>query len=654
MRKVACLTLSVLFSVALAGCNGGGGGGAPPSPGFGNTLPPSTGPGDVENFFPGTLGTSWNYFATVTDPMGGITSTHLDTITVTGTRNIGGQTAAVFLESNPSGTGIPVEGYYVKNDGGVAFLGTNDPTDTINAAITPYIVALFPVMPGDVAHFDKNGIDFGADLDGDGINESVNLTLTSTILGFEPLSIGIGSFPRTVKSREAVSGSVVLSGLRTSVPFSSTATRWSAPGIGVLKTVQSATVESITTGETLEARGYTANGVAHGFDLPFTVANNLPLSVLPIVDPPALATDGQNFLAVSEGASGLVAMLFDSKGAPITSVNLAPGTGSLFPVAAFDGTNYWVLYTPYSGGTFGSVVTCLARRVSQAGALVDAADLTLSTVGGTYSSISSTALAFGNTTGLLVLSEFNSATNQHELLGVLVNPDGTASASFPIAVDNSTHLNPAVVFDGTNFFVTWTQLAPSGATDSSIYGVRISAAGSVLDPAPIAISTAPNGQSNPSVAFDGTNYLVTWLDLRNQITPTGVPSPDIYGTRVTTAGVLLDGPAASGGFVIDGGGTLQRTAPRVAFIGGEYLVAWSNLGLPGSGSLGVRAARVSTAGTLPGGAGMTIPVVGPPSGGGASQPASVVIASGSQHGALIWFDYQNAAKLLAGVQVSPF
>jgi hypothetical protein len=31
----------------------------------------------------------------------------------------------------------------------------------------------------------------------------------------------------------------------------------------------------------------------------------------------------------------------------------------------------------------------------------------------------------------------------------------------------------------------------------------------------------------------------------------------------------------------------------------------------------------------------------------------VVIASGSQHGALIWFDYQNG-KRLAGVPVSPF
>src|SRR5450759_227327 len=313
-------------------------------------------------------------------------------VTVTSTKTIGGQTASVFLESNPSGSGIPLENYYFKNAGGVAFLGTNDVTDKITAGIAPYIVALFPVTPGVVAHFDKNGLDFGSDLDGDGINETMNLTLTSTIIDFETLTIGIGSFTRTVKNSEAVTGSVVLSQLKTSIPFSSTSTSWSVPGIGVLKTSQSATVQSTTTGEMMEARGYTSSGVTHGFGLPFTVASNLPLNLLPVGDAPALATDGQNFFAASEGASGLVGMLFNTQGVPISSVNLATGTGSVFQVAAFDGNNYWVLYTPYSGGTSGSINTCLPQRVSPTGTLIDATDINAVTISGTYSSVSYTQL----------------------------------------------------------------------------------------------------------------------------------------------------------------------------------------------------------------------------------------------------------------------
>jgi hypothetical protein len=651
MKKITGLMLPAIFALALASCGGGGGGDGTPgaSVGFGNSLPPSTGSGDVENFFPNAQGTSWNYFATATNPLAGSPSSYMDSVTVTGTKAVAGQSASVFLESNPLGSGSPAEGYYFKNDGGVAFLGTNDATDTITPGIVPYIVGLFPVVPGVVARFDKNGLDFGTDLDGDGINETVNVTLTSTIIGFEPLSLGIGAFPRTVKNNEALTGSVVLSQSKIGIPFSSTSTRWSAPGIGVLKTSESTTVQSTTTGETMEARGYTSNGIAHGFDLPSIVAGNLPLGVLPVGDAPALATDGQNFFAASEGASGLDGMLFDSKGVPIKTVPLTSGAGSVFPVAAFDGTNYWVIYTPYSGGTSGSVLTCLAQRIDPSGILVDTSPIDLVTVGSPYAWIGSTAFAFGNANGLLAFTEFNMNTSQHELLGVLVYPDGTFSASFPIATDNSTHLNPAVAFDGSNFFVTWMQLPTSAATVGSIQGVRVSTAGVVLDSPPIAISTQPYGQSSPSVAFDGTHYLVAWLDQRNQ-----TAYPDIYGARVSTAGVLLDGSAASSGFAINAGGTLLRASPRVALNGTEYLVAWTALGYANSGSPGVQAARVSTDGTLPAGANMTIPVSGPPSAITGSQYTDPVMASGSQHGAVIWFDNQTTAKVLVGAPFSPF
>ena len=631
----------ILTALLLVGC-GGGGGGAPVSTGFGNSLPPSTGLGDVEGFFPDATGTSWNYFATATNST---PSYYFDSVTVTGTKSIMGQTASVFLESNPSGSGMPAEGYYFKNDGGVAFLGTNDPTDTINAGIVPYIVGLFPVVPGVVAHFDKNGLDFGLDLDGDGINETMNLTLTSTINGFELLNIGLGSFAQTVKNTEAVTGSVLLSQLKTSVPFSSTTTRWSAPGIGVLKTSQSTAVPPVTFSEMMEARGYTRNGVAHGFGLPFTVAGNLASGDSNYYNPgpPALATNGQNYLAVSANAASMKGVLFDSQGTPL-NVALASGAS---PVAGFDGSNYWVIYDDASA--------CLAQRVTPAGAVIDTAPINLVALGLGYSSISSKGFGFGNTNGLLAYSTYNLSTSQHELHGVLVKPDGTVSISFLIAPDISTHLHPSVAFDGTNFFVVWEQLASSGSTVGSIHGVLVTPSGSLVD-VPFAISAAPNGQSSPSVAFDGTNYLVVWLDMRNQIVPTGVPYPDIYGARVTTAGVLLDGTAASGGFPINSGGTLQRFSPSVAFTGNEYLVAWSVPGYASTGSPGIQAARVSTSGTLPSGANMAITVSGPPTEATSSQFVFPVIAAGAQHAAVVWLDnteLSGSQKAFLGASFSP-
>jgi hypothetical protein len=641
--------IAALAVVALASCGGGGGGGGGTSQGFGNSLPPSSGPGDVENFFPNAQGNSWNYFATATNPPSSASGSFMDAVSVTGTKTINGVSASVFLESNPSGGVTPLEGYYLKNAGGVAFLGTNDAADKVTPALVPYVVALFPITPGVVALYTKNGLDFGRDLDGDGINETVNVNVKNSVVDFEALTIGIGSFPRTVKTTETLSGSVVLSKTQTSVPFSSTSTRWSAPGVGILKTDQSTTLQSTTTDESMEARGYTVNGVAHGFGLPYTVATNLAASDSNLYSPgpPALATDGTHFLAVTGGQGGLTVKLLDTTGAALNSQSLA-GAGA--PVAAFDGTNYWVVYQGANGS-----LSSLARRASAAGSWVDMTDLTLVAPGS--STITSTGFAFGASTGLVAYSQFDNSTNQHLLHGVIVHPDGTASVPFPIAIDNSTHLNPTVAFDGTNFFVVWMQLATSGATDGDLYGIRISSTGAVVDPAPIAISTAPNSQSSPSLAFDGSNYLVVWLDMRNQGAPTGVPYPDVYAARVSPGGQLIDGPAATGGFPVASGGTLERFSPRVAFLGTEYLVAWACLGYASTGSPGIQAVRVSTAATLPSGANIAITVSGPPSASTTSQLAFPTLAAGLQHGAIIWLDNSELAgsqKQLVGASVSPF
>ena len=649
-RTIAAV-LSLTFIVALlAGCGGGGGDeSAVTTDGFGNSLPPSTGPGDVENFFPNEPGSSWNYFATVTNPLPGEPAFYMDSVTVTGTKAVLGQLASIFLESNPYGSGSPVEAYYYKNDGGVAFLGTNDVTDEITPKMVPFIVGLFPVSPGVVAKFDKNGLDFGDDLDGDGINETVNLTLTSTVIGFEPISIGIGSFANTAKHNESITGSVVLSFSKVAVPFSASMTRWSAAGVGVIKSREISTVDATTSIDDKEARGYVINGTAHGFGLPYKLASNLATgdSDYSTPGPPALASDGQNFLAVSANASGMPGILFNAQGTPLNNVNLAGGTA---PIAAFDGTNYWVIYS--------SANSCLAQRVSPTGILVDVTGINLVTVGGTFSSITSKGFVFGNTNGLLAYSKFNNTTNQHELHGVLVNPDGTVGVGeFPIAIDNSTHLNPTVGFDGTNYFVAWAQLPSSGSTLYDIYGVRISPTGTVIDPVPIPISTAANAQSSPSIAFDGSNYLVVWLDMRNQTAVTGVPYPDVYGPRVSAAGILLDGPAATGGFAINSGGSRQRYSPYVAFTGSEYLTTWATLGYANTGSPGIQAARVSTAATLPSGVNMAITVSGPPTVDTFSQFVFPVIATGSQHAAVIWLDNAELAgsqKGLLGASVFPF
>ena len=248
LRRITYIALSPLVMFALAACGDGGGssgsgdtGNSPPPPppsDTGNSLPPSSGPGDAENFFPNATGSSWNYLTTVTSSPGTGSTAFFDVITVTGTKAVSGTTASVFLESNPSGDGVPTEDYYFKNAGGVAYLGDNDAGDALSPAVVPYELALFPATARQIAHIARNGLDFGSDLDGDGIRETVNLVLTTSIVGFEPLSLGIGSFPRSVRSTEALTGTVVMSMDKRSIALASTLTRWSVPGMGTLRTSQ--------------------------------------------------------------------------------------------------------------------------------------------------------------------------------------------------------------------------------------------------------------------------------------------------------------------------------------------------------------------------------------------------------------------------------
>jgi hypothetical protein len=98
------------------------------------------------------------------------------------------------------------------------------------------------------------------------------------------------------------------------------------------------------------------------------------------------------------------------------------------------------------------------------------------------------------------------------------------------------------------------------------------------------ICSAEDIQVDPDVAFDGTNYMVVWLDLRI------AGSNIVYGSRVTQAGVVLD-PAGSQ--IGPANGTYQKK-PSIKFIDDKYFVVWGHLAAP----YGVTGRFVNTDGSL--------------------------------------------------------
>jgi len=129
--------------------------------------------------------------------------------------------------------------------------------------------------------------------------------------------------------------------------------------------------------------------------------------------------------------------------------------------------------------------------------------------------------------------------------------------NFAVAASDSEEGYPATAFDGTNWLVVWSDLR-NGVAD--IYGARVAADGRVIDTLGFLISGARNTQTIPAVAFNGTNYLVVWSDYRGGSWAT-------YGARVTPACQVLD----TAGMLLSGTGCLY---PDVVAGDSDWLVAW--------------------------------------------------------------------------------
>jgi hypothetical protein len=301
---------------------------------------------------------------------------------------------------------------------------------------------------------------------------------------------------------------------------------------------------------------------------------------------PGVAFDGTRYLVVScrdftapKGIFGVFVSLGGKAGSPFP---IASASCQTRPAVAFGGGVYLVAFSV--GGRM------KGARISRTGVVLDSSAFVIGP------GATDAAIAFDGENYLVVWDRFVPSppdpSGGYDVFGVRVTASGQVLDSAPLTIYAAAgeQAFPAVAFDGVNYLVVWRDnTTASGPGPTDILGSRITRAGVNLDPSGLRISTAAQGQGEPDVVFAAGNYLVAWTDGRNG-------SSDIYAARMSPDGVVLDGPADTGAIAVATRPGTSKLNPRVAFDGLSYVVVWQVEGYSLQG--GTRGARVSTQGVL--------------------------------------------------------
>lgn len=169
--------------------------------------------------------------------------------------------------------------------------------------------------------------------------------------------------------------------------------------------------------------------------------------------------------------------------------------------------------------------------------------------------------------------------NKHNSPGMWLNHLQTRTNDF--LIDSTIFFSPAIehqalpqaTFDGTNYFVIWADDRRTTPTDNKrdIYGTRVSIDGQILDPNGIFIGATQSGGNVyigtfPAVAYGDGVYLCVYEDF-----DWASYTWDLWGVRVDTAGIVLDPNRIQ----ITNRYTSEGMA-QVAFDGTNFLVVWQD------------------------------------------------------------------------------
>lgn len=232
--------------------------------------------------------------------------------------------------------------------------------------------------------------------------------------------------------------------------------------------------------------------------------------------------------------------------------NLLDGAGDMISPSTFqgvstgvlgwDGTNWRVAWS--------MVFTAYGARISTAGQILDPGGVLIPGV-----TLGATAVT-SNGSLQMVRSEY--IDNNYDVFTTNISPAFVPGAQVPLSVGAPAQLFVDTAVGSNGYMMAYRS---DTASEARIMAQPLSANGTPLTAGPIQLATAPtlNGPAAPSVAWNGSNYVITWSI-----------SNTIYAQRLQQNGTLID---ASPIAVMPGFGPADVSA-----LGSTYLIAGRRVG----------------------------------------------------------------------------
>lgn len=259
--------------------------------------------GDIGNFFPYSLGNSWEY-RKARSAAGSAPRIYTNTHSVGGVRPINGVNALIYRESDPENSGTAEDDYILKNASGIIVHGS-DPTDEITPQVVPYQAIRFPLsVASKYVALNKRRITISG--------LAIDLTVEAKVEGFESVTVPSGTYPKALKM---VTNQIATLAEDPAVSVASTATIWLVSNLGQVKSIQVFTENGVITRTDVEELSHaTVDGIEH---VPGAQVRKISLSANDLV----YDRFSQKIYASTPGNPGRIAMI-------------DPVTGALGPMVA--------------------------------------------------------------------------------------------------------------------------------------------------------------------------------------------------------------------------------------------------------------------------------------------------------------------------------